>query len=170
MATAEKILELGADQLKDQFILSFPSGIPGGGDAEGVALRMDESFDPPEEAINTYDVFHKGQLIRKTGGAEETDKSLEFAVRLDQQWQVFDDLKAWLRLTYDETTGTPGDESIARAPIQIQATGREADIAVKTLTFTKAQLNRLDIQELDHTSGEPLKLTLGFVYLRMVES
>jgi hypothetical protein len=167
MATAEQILDLGDDQLKDQFLLRFPAGIPGGGNAEGISLRMDETFDPPEESVNVYEIFHKGQKITRPGGAEETDKSIEFVVRLDQQWQVWDDLKAWKDLVYDVTTGTPGVGTASRAPIAIEATGREADVPVKTLLFTQCSLVRLDIQEFDHSSGEPLKLNLGLTFLRM---
>ena len=93
--SVDAVLLLGDDQLQNQFKVVFPNGIPGGGNTEAVSMRMDQSIDIPQQTIYKYDIDFRGSKISKTGKKEETDKTLTMSVRVDQQWQVYDDIKLW---------------------------------------------------------------------------
>lgn len=164
--SVETVFQLGDDSLKSAFFLLFPGGIPGGGNATNVELRMDETFDPPEQAVSTYEIWHKGQKIPKTGGVEESPKEFTFNVRLDQQWQVYDDLNLWLERVFNTETGTPGSDTDTRTTMLIQSVDR-ANAPIKTIKFTGVKLHKIKITEFDHSNGEPIKLELSFIFLRM---
>lgn len=164
----DSLLAAGADALKSQFEVIFPSGIPGGGNGVAVSLRMDETFDPPEHGVQVYEIFKKGQKIPKPGGAEEVDKMFTVNVRLDQQWRVYDDLKRWMRLVYNEKTGTPGQSNNSRTTVEVVSLD-ENNIPVKTIQFQGVFISKIKIQEFDNQSADPSKLECTFHFARMVD-
>lgn len=159
----DKILTLGDDAHLNQWQAVFPDGIPTGGDSESIVLRMDQTFSLPAEVIYKYDINFKGAIIPKTGRKEDTEKTLTVSVRVDQQWQVFDDLRAWLKAVYDPSTNTAMPDLLVRTPIAVQMLdGNNA--VVKTLLFTYSKITNIKITDADNSSGDPFRLELSFIY------
>ena len=61
----ENIISLGDDQMANNFVLSFPGGIPTGGDADAVSLRMEEAVTMPEDASGEYEIVYQGLKLVK---------------------------------------------------------------------------------------------------------
>lgn len=162
----ERIVALGDDQMSSAFSVIFPNGIPGGGDSETVSLRMDSSIDLPEDSVNVYEFYHKGFKFPMTGMLQETDKTLTFDVRLDQQWKVYDDLKKWANMSYNHSNGTALPEAMARTTFMVQAQDRQQS-SVANLKFKFAKLKSLKIGAFDNASGDPIRLTLTMIYIVM---
>ena len=169
MSDVDKILNLGDDALTNSFELFFPDGIPGGGTGEVVALRMDQSFDIPETGVGQYDIFYRGLKISKTNKLEETDKNVTMDVRLDQQWEVYDELNAWLKLSFDPETSTSATEAETRTTIGVRALDGGNNI-VKTLLLRNSKLRALKIATFDHNTSDPIRLTLSFIYGNVEEA
>jgi hypothetical protein len=164
--STDVILSLGDDQMVSQFSIIFPNGIPGGGDANAVSLRCDMQFDPPEDTVNVYEIFHKGFKIPKTGMLQETTKEFSIDIRLDQQWKVYDDIRAWADMSYDHSNGTALPEIMARSTMIIQAEDRTQS-GVKKLIFKYAKPKSVKIQTFDNQGGDPLRITVMFIYAVM---
>jgi hypothetical protein len=162
----DNILSLGDDQAASQFSLVFPNGIPGGGDANAISLRADQTFDPPEDTVNVYDVFHKGFKFTKTGMLQETTKEFTIDVRLDQNWKVYDDLRRWADYSYDHSNGTALSDTFARSTVIVQAEDR-TQTAVKRISFYKAKPKSIKIGTFDNASGDPIRITITFIYITM---
>lgn len=167
--SSDKILLLGDDQMSSQWQLIFPNGLPSGGDTDSIGLRVDTTFDPPENTVNTYEFFHKGYKFPMTGMLQETDKTFTIEVRLDQQWKVYDDLLAWSKMTYDHSNGTALSEITARTTVIVQAQDRQQN-KVANLKFKYAKLkNEPKIGSFDNASGDPIRLTLTFIFIEMIK-
>jgi hypothetical protein len=163
---SDEILSLGDDALANQFSILFPTGIPGGGDSNIISLRCDQTFDPPEDVVNVYEIFRKGFKIPKTGMLQETTKEFTIDIILDQQWKVYDDIRKWCDMSYDHSNGTALPESMARSSVVIQAEDR-VQSAVKTIKFKGAKPKSVKIQTFDNQSGDPLRITVIFIYTVM---
>lgn len=164
--STDQILGLGDDQMANQYQIIFPQGIPGGGDAETISLRCDQSFDPPEDVVNVYELFRKGFKIPKTGMLQETTKEFTIDIRLDQQWKVYDDIRGWADMSYDHSNGTALPELMARSTVIVQAEDRTQS-GVKTITFRYAKPKSVKIQTMANDSGDPLRITVVFIYVVM---
>lgn len=162
----DSILNLGDDQMSNQFSLIFPNGIPGGGNADLVSLRADQSFDPPEDTVNVYEIFHKGFKFAKTGMLQETTKEFTIDVRLDQDWKTYDDLRRWCDYAYDHSNGTALSDAFARSTVIVQAENRMQE-AVKTIAFKYAKPKSVKIGTFQHDSGDPIRITVTFIYISM---
>jgi len=163
----DAIMGLGDDALANTFSIIFPKGIPTGGDDRAISLRCDMQFDPPEDVVNMYEIFHKGYKFPKTGMLQETSKEFQIEIRLDQGWKVYDDLRAWCDASYDHANGTALPEIAARSTVMIQAEDRNHN-AVKQISFKYAKPKSIKIQTFDNQSGEPLRVLITFIYVQMV--
>ncbi len=164
--SVDRILNSGDDQLTSQFNLVFPAGIPGGGSGENIALRMDQTFDPPEEATGEYELFFQGAKIVVLNMTDETDKHLTISVRLDQQWTVFDDIMNWKEGCYNPRTGTRLPASDTRIPLLVQALDGQKSI-VKTIRFTGVQCKNVKITSFEHNGTDPSRLELQLTFAEM---
>jgi len=165
--SSERILGLGDDQILSQYSLIFPEGIPGGGDSESITLRADQSIDLPENSVNTYDIFHKGFKITKTGMLQETTKEISFDVRIDQQWKVVDDYLAWEKMCYDHNNGTALPDSMVRTSLIVQPEDRN-QAAVKQILFKGIKPKSSKLPTFDNSSGDPARMTMTFIFTEMV--
>ena len=164
----DNIFLLGDDQLANQFQLVFPEGIPGGGDSQAICMRMDQSFDPPEKTIGTYEIIYRGLKIPKTNMLDDTSKELTFDVRVDQNWKVFDAANNWFRNCYDPVNGIALPDSMTRTTLLVQSL--DGNNAVKkTFRFKGVKLKALKVQTFDNSSGDPLRMTMSFIYQDMIE-
>ena len=165
--SSDIILGLGDDQLASQYQVIFPEGIPGGGNGERISLRMDADLDLPEDTVETYDISFKGMKITQTSMTHGMDKKITLTVRLDQQWKVFDDLQKWYKMCYDPLTATAMPDLATRTNILIQTNDASQKI-VKTIRLKNAKITSLKIGTFDHTSSDPIKLTLNFIFSDMI--
>lgn len=163
MSVVEDQIRLGDDALANQFITIFPSGIPGGGNADAVSLRMDQPFDPPSQVIYTYEIDYKGDKIKKTGRKNDTDKIITISVRIDQNWNIYDDIMRWMKLCYDPVTNTALSDENTRIPLVIQSIDGDNNI-VKNFKYTQCKLFTTKVTSFDPTTGDPLRMELTFIY------
>lgn len=161
--SVSKILGLGDDALASKYYITFPNGLPTGGDTDSISLRLDQSFDFPEIGSGEYEIAWKGMKVKKTNGTDATDKTFTVQVRVDQQWKVMDDLYALAKASYDPNTGTYLPDSATRFPIAIRFVDGQ-DVVKKTWTFQYAKLKNFTIQSVEPTSEDPLRVQLTFIY------
>ncbi len=166
--SVDLIMGLGDDQLNNQFVFLLPTGIPGGGDADAISLRMEETFPIPEEGVSEYIIEYQGLQIIKTTMKEDTDKHFEITVRVDSGWSIYNDLKDWKNMVFNPVTGTALPDSMTRTTAVVQALDGQKNV-VKTFTFKHSKLQKIGISEFDHTGEEPIKLTLTFIFGYMEE-
>ena len=162
----DRILHLGDDAHLNQFQVIFPAGIPTGGDAETISLRIQGSFTMPQEVIYKYEIDFRGAKIPKTGRKEDTDKTFTITVRVDQQWKVYDDLRRWHKACYDPSTNVALPEVNTRVPVVIQWLDGN-NKAVKTFTFMFSKLTEFKVTDADQSTGDPVTLELTFIYGRL---
>lgn len=167
MSSTNAIFLAGDDQLVSQYTVTFPEGIPGGGDTDAISIRMDTQFDPPEQVMNTYEVFYRGLKVPKTSMLDETSKEFSVEIRVDQQWKIYDDLNAWFKNCYDFETTTALPEAMTRSTILIDAYDGQNNI-VKSFKFTGAKPKSLKVGTWDNQSGDPMRLTLVFIFIDMI--
>lgn len=164
--STEAILNLGSDQMANQYVVLFPSGIPGGGDKDQVSLRIQGSFAPPAVSYATYTIDYRGLTIQKVSTKEETSKELNLEIRLDQQWEIYDSLSKWLYMVFDPETHIAMPDEAIRTNIVMQAYGRDDTIA-KSLTFRGVIIKSLEVSAFEVGSSEPSTLTVGFTFYNM---
>ena len=163
MSANQTMLFLQDDQLSSQFRLSFPNGIPGGGTGENVALRMDQSFDPPEETVGEYQYFYKGIPITKPNMLDETDRHFTMQVRIDQQWSVFDDLVNWKNMVHNPRTGTALPFASVNTTLIVEALDQMGAIA-KKIKYTGVVIKGIKVETFEQGSSDPSRVTLNFIY------
>jgi len=165
--SVDQILQLGDDQLANSFQLVFPTGIPGAKDSNAIALRMDQAFDPPEESVGEYEIKYMGMTIKKTTRNEATAKEFAIEVRLDQGWQVYDDLRNLYEMTYNPINGTALGDSMTRFPVAVQALDASQSV-VKTITFKNSKIKTLKINQFGNEEEGPIRIAVSFIYGTMV--
>ena len=165
--STDTIMALGDDQLANQFKIIFPGGIPGGGNTDAISLRMDQSFDPPEDVIERYEIIYKGMKIPKTTKTHGMTKEIQLTVRLDQQWKVFDDLNNWYKLCYDPINAVAMPDLMTRTDVIFQAEDGQNSV-VKNIRFKGAKIVSSKIESFEHSSTDPSRLTLTLIFNDMI--
>jgi hypothetical protein len=160
---------LADDQMSDQFGLIFPEGVPGGGNSELLRLRMDQSFDEPEQVIAEYEVNFEGVKIPKLG-SEETSKTFLLSFRVDGNWEVYRAIKSWWRVCFNPDTGAMGSESETRTTMIFNAYGPPN----KSIKYSK-RYNGLKLKSFKPTAwdpnnkAEPTRVEANFIYASIDE-
>ena len=167
MANTQTILQLGDDQLSSQFAITFPEGIPGGGSTDAITLRSDQTFDPPEDNVGTYDIVFRGMKIPKTSMTHDMTKEFNFEIRIDQNWQTHDDIVAWYKLCYDPINATALPDLMVRTTIVIQAFDGQGNVK-KSYRFRGAKIKGYKVNTFDNSSTDPLRMTLNFIFADMI--
>ncbi len=162
-------LSLANDALASQFAFQILSGPAAQKDA--ISLRMDQTFDPPEEVVNTYDVMKQGTKTTKTNMTEGTTKEFTVAVRIDQDWTVYNDLKKWKTAVYNPNTAVGGGNTGTAVNGDCAVIAYDHTGAVKkTFKFVDCRLKSIKVESFDNASDDPSRVTLIFVYRIMEES
>lgn len=164
----QDVLTIGDDALASQFEISFPEGLPGGGDEKHYRLRCDQPIDTPAESIGTYDIMRKGRKITKTNREETTEKTITVSIRLDETWQIYYELLKWKRYSFDPITGgsaiPDGIWPVSiRAPFVISSLNRNNDPA-HGFIYTKAKPISIKVTAFDPSSDQPLRVEVVFIY------
>lgn len=164
----DSIFFLGDDQATSQYSIIFPEGIPGSGDTQLVSARMNKEFTMPEESWYTYEVFDRGFKIVKKGMLQETDKSsMQIQIRIDQNWEVYDSIRAWAQLSYNNNTGEGGGDYVNRTTIIIQAENPQQQ-AVKQFRFKYVGVKSIALDAFNMESGDPMYMTVTFCWNEFV--
>lgn len=164
MGIASDLMNLGSDQLKTQYEIVFPKGIPGGGNTDLLSLRADMQLDLPEWTVGTYEVFKKGVKLVYTNMLQEMDKSsLTIDFRLDQEWGVYDALKGWANLCYNYQTATALPESATRTDIYVLAQDHMNN-TVKTIKIIDAKIKSVKLAEFDNQGSDPQRVQAIFIF------
>lgn len=176
----DRLIALGDDAISSQFSVYFRN-IPGQDDVDPtiLTLRADQAIDLPERTIATYDIMYKGVKIVKLASAEETDKNFQISFRIDQNFDVFRILNKWFISIFDENFASirGGDLlSIIGLPVGPLKDNNATTIVFEfykqkgqlahSVRFDGARIRSLDVTGLDPASGEPMRATAGFAYLR----
>jgi len=160
----EYVTGLSDDAMSNMFGILFPEGIPGGGNAELLRLRMDQAFDEPERIVGKYEVNWEGIRIPKTG-SEETTKEFTLAFRVDINYDVHRAIKNWWNLVLNPDTGAMGLEADTRVSMIHNAYGPPN----KTIKYSK-RYNGVKIASYKPTTwdpnatAEPSRVECGFIY------
>ena len=165
--TTDEIFELGDDQASSQYSISFPDKIPNSENTAGLVLRLRGAFKIPTESWYTYDVFYKGMKVPKKGMLQETEKMITVEIRLDQQWKVYDDLRAWAQLSYNQNTGESQGDYNTRIDLLFTAENTKQE-AVRTIRFKKCGIKSMDISEFNYETGDPTYITVELIFNEFV--
>ena len=157
------IMGLGDDQMANNFVFTLPTGIPGGGNTDLITLRMEESFPMPEDGVGEYEIRYQGLIVLKTSNVETMDKHFTINVRVDSQWEVYDDLKNWKMNCHNNINGTFLSDLATRTTAVVQALDGQKNI-VKTFTFKHTKLQKIKVTDFSHTEETPTKLELTFLF------
>jgi hypothetical protein len=151
------------DALASQHILLFPEGIPGGGNTDLLSIRLDQSFDPPEKAVETYEIFYRGMKIPKKSQVDATDKTFQVQVRIDQNWQVIKDIEAWMDKVYNFIDGTALPSAMVMSSMIYQNFDGQGNVK-KQYQFKGCIPKALQIGSSDFSSPDPLRATITFIF------
>ena len=163
MSSINTIVGLGSDQLANQCALIFTGGIPGGGDGDRITLRLDQSIDPPERMVETYEFFYQGVKRVMTSMTDATDKTFTVDFRIDQNWGTIEDLEKWLYYTYDFKNGKALPTASVRTTAQLVYYDGQNNIS-KSYTYLGLGLKGLKNGTSDMSSPDPLRGTVSFIY------
>ncbi len=161
--SVETVLNLGDDAFANKFLFVLPEGLPAGGDSDSVSLRMDQSFDPPEEMVGTYELKMRGATVIKTNANEQTSKELTVDIRVDREWKVFKDLRNTFLMTYDAKKGTALSDLATRFKFAIHALDGEENI-ITTFMFNFGKIKGLKASTFDNGSDDPVRVTVSLIY------
>jgi hypothetical protein len=163
MSNVDKIMSLGDDAASSQFEVFFPEGIPGGGNSDEIAMRSDQPIDVPEIVHGQYEFFFRGIKMMKKSKLEETDKNITISIRLDQQFNVWDSLRAWQQLGFNEKDSTSASDIVSSTTIGIRVYDG-TNTSVKTFYFRYASLRGLKATSFDPASNEPVRAELNIMF------
>jgi len=161
--TTIDILNLGDDQLSSQAALVFTGGIPGGGNSDILTLRMDQNIDPPEEAVETYDVWCRGIKVPFTSMTQATDKQFQVQIRIDQNWETIKSIETWYHYCYDPKNATALSDSLTRTSATMQYYNGAQEV-VKLYQISGLKIKAYKIESSEMSSPDPLRATLTFIY------
>ena len=163
MSNTLAIMYLGDDQMASQYAIIFPKGIPGGGNADALTLRLDQSFDPPEDIVESYEVWFQGTKVPKTSMTHAMDKTFTIDVRVDQNWEVINALENWYNLGYDPIHGTALPDYMTRT-IGIVYHYDGQNKVVKSYKLRGLKIKGIKIGTSEPSSPDPLRATLTFIF------
>jgi len=176
----ESVWQSADDQIASQYRLTV-TGFEGGNflasSPDSWIFRLDKSFTVPTQTTSTYDIYFNGLKIPKVSAKEETEKKIKLDFRSDQASDIYTYFKKWIDQGYDPLFGYMEDENITRKNKNIKMELLNRSVAKstefstttsqiqKTFTFYHCQPYEINISELSHESGEPVRVELQFVYI-----
>lgn len=163
MSSTIAIMNLGDDQMASQWALTFPEGIPGGGNTDALSLRFDTSFDPPEDIVESYEVWSQGTKTMKTSMTHAMDKTFTIDYRVDQNFEVHKAVEAWYNKCYDPRNGTALTDVETRTTGLVQLFDGQQKVVMQ-YRFRGLKIKGIKLQTLEMSSPDPLRATLTFIF------
>lgn len=169
----ETIFLQGSDQIASQYKIDFPSGLPAGviapTDNNILILRLDKEFEIPRQQTYQYEVFYNGLKVPRTGPKDETEKMIKLDFRLDQNWEVYNILKSWMNVVYNDREGIAGDEIATRTTVRFTALAGDATnqtrVNKKVIEFFYSKPKSLGVSQFAQDSGDPNRVDIEMLYL-----
>lgn len=154
---------LADDQNVNMWEITFPDGIPGGGNPILYAYRADKDFDKPNSTLTTYEVKYQGMTIPKTAFSDETDKKFTLRFRGDSQMEVYKGLERWFKLRFDDREQKGGSEAETRTTMLFRSlgAGRATTMLQK---FSYVQIFDLKEDTWSHEDGNAWYAEAQFLY------
>lgn len=167
------------DQKSNQFLIVFPEGVPTGpegatasaitnyegGGPLSLSLRMDQTFDPPQRLIGTYELPYNGIKITRTKSLEESEKRFQLSFRLDQNWALWNTLNKWWNYIFDDEKQTFRDGKSSRVPMFMLAFGPQNKISQR-FEYKGTRLISLKTTPFENNGSEPSRVESEFIYHR----
>jgi len=181
----ESVWTSADDQISSQYRLSVIAssqvkGLTGGSNIESTSanswiFRLDKSFTIPTQTANTYETYFNGLKIPRIGGKEETDKKIKLDFRSDQASDIYTFFKGWLDTGFNPINASMGSEASYRKDCNIKLELLSRGVAkvspfataevAKTFTFYHVQPFEVNLTELSHENGDPVRVEIQFIYL-----
>lgn len=161
------IFGLGDDALSNLFDVSFPEGLPTGGDADEIALRCDMQLQVPEQVVGTYDIFKKGLKVTKTNTVDDTTKEFTTEFRVDQDWDSVQAVIDYCDSVFDRRTGVSLPDSTMRTTVLCQAVDTQNEIK-KIFRFKNCKPRSWALLPFDNSTGDPMRCTITWIYIDLV--
>lgn len=171
----ESVFTAQDDQISSQYRLSVVGADPRlTYTTDSWVFRMDKNFTVPPQVTNTYETHFNGLKIPKVGAKEETDKKIKLDFRADQSGEIYSYFKTWVDQGFSPINAFMESESTTRRNKNIKvdllkrgtakSAGNTSDVQ-KTFTFYHVQPFEVMMSELNHETGEPVRIELQFIYL-----
>ena len=168
----EDLMKAGDDALANQFLMILPP-FPGQVDLIYTTVRV-LTFDIPDSAIGTYEVFYGSQKATKPSGMIDTANEFTFTFRNDKNWNVYGGFYNWKQFIANEDTGvtatdmTPGGTSSIRIPIIISSVDGSGAPSGLERVFEGCWISTLAGVGFDRGSGDPIEtsVTMNFIKMR----
>ena len=174
----ESVWTSADDQISSQYRLSvtIPSASSVGSYSSAWTFRLDKSFTIPTQTANTYETYFNGLKIPRIGGKEETDKKIKLDFRSDQASEIYTFFKSWIDNGFNPIDAKMGSEAsyIKYCIIQLDllargvaktSSGNSANEIRKSFKFTHVQPFEINLTEMSHENGDPIRVELQFIYL-----
>jgi hypothetical protein len=165
--STDVMLSLGADALTNMFDISFPEGLPTGGNENNLALRCDGDLQIPPQVVGTYDVWRKGIKITKSNTTTETDKRFTTESRIDQNWEIMDDVVTYCTAVYDPITGTAMPSETMKTTVLCTPVDPQNTI-MKVFRFKNAQPIEWQLTPFSNQGTDAMKLTITWIYVDFI--
>jgi len=166
------------DQISSQYRLSvtIPSASSVGAYTTSWSFRLDKSFTLPTQTVNTYETYFNGLKIPRVGGKEETDKKIKLDFRSDQASDVYKFFKLWLDNGFNPINAKMGSEASYRKDCTIKldllargvaktSSGSGTGEVSQSYVFYHVQPIEVNLTELAHDNGDPIRVEIQFIYL-----
>lgn len=138
-------------------------------------FRLDKSFTIPTQTTSTYETYFNGLKIPRVGAKEDTDKKIKLDFRADQDGKVYTFFKTWVDSGFSPIDAFMGSENDIRKNCNlkiellkrgvVKTSGFALTEVAKTFTFYHIQPFEINLTELNHESGEPVRVEVQFIYL-----
>lgn len=186
----EQLFELGGYQIKSQYRVMFPKGIPGVTaqvtglsnvfpTIPGLTLRQDGSFPIPKRETGTFERNFQGLKATYMAPVENTSKQFSLTFLIDENFETYSILNRLYRRSFDDLNGLVGCEADNRFPIVLEFVGFNKIGTDQSFSFNKppryaiifqaCRISGLQLEEPEHSASEPLKATVDFVYMYHLE-
>jgi hypothetical protein len=138
-------------------------------------FRLDKNFTLPTQTANTYETYFNGLRIPRIGAKEETEKKIKLDFRADQLSEIYDFFKNWMDQGFNPIHAQMGSEAVLRKDCNItlellkrgvpKTSEFGMDEVAKSYTFYHCQPFEVNLTELAHDNGDPIRAEIQFIYL-----
>lgn len=166
-----ELLDTLIDQLDNQFDFIFPNGIPGddGRSNKELSIRIEGSFSFPKQSIEVYKLPFQGTYISKPKPNDTSEKAFTVTFTIGMDWQIYKSLEYWFKGVFNNQTATKVADTLLTTEVKILALNGNDKIN-QIITYKGVFITGIQISEMNHQTGEPLKVTCDFAFSDMVVS
>jgi hypothetical protein len=169
------IYQAGDDALQNQFqviIPAFPNVINIG----YTNIRV-LSISIPELAMGTYEIPFGTDRFTKPSGKNETTKEFSISFRIDKYWQVYNGMRQWHGLIFNQDTGAVSSDagndglgglSPLRVPITVQTIDSNNTLTGGEWIFEGCWPSTVGGFDFSQDVGDPITIDTTFQYVKLL--